>query len=105
MRARDEAIGRSVGDIEVDFDALHQLALNLRELVRELDQPNGTLLDEFADPDLAAAFWHAERDWRDQRRRLRTFLDGTASSVEVSLMQYRQLEGELSAATRPLSRR
>jgi hypothetical protein len=110
MRAREEAVSRLTGPsfasrtlyradgIQVDFGSLYQFAMTLRILASELGNRNGTLTDGVADPDLAAAFCSAERDWSGQRRRLGAFLDGAANSVEAGLAGYRELEAELAAA-------
>jgi hypothetical protein len=117
MRAREEAASgflsgptdagrmlRNVDGIEVEFSALHHFAMTLRSLAGELGNRNPILTGGLADPDLADAFGHAERDWSNQRRRLGAFLDGAANSVEAALAGYRELETELARAATPAPR-
>jgi hypothetical protein len=95
MRAREEAIGRPVADLEIDFAALERLARGLRELAGELSDREGSLQQTLADADLAAALRHAERDWWNQRRALRSFLDGVATNLYAGMQQYEWVERDI----------
>jgi hypothetical protein len=98
MQAQEKGSLRSAAELEVDFDAIARLVLVLGDLAAEFSGRDGTLQGELGDPDLADALRHAERDWWNQRRALRSFLDGASRAIQGGLHQYEQIENEISGA-------
>jgi hypothetical protein len=98
MRTPDPTAGPAADSIRVDLAGLARLAANLKSLAVEMAGRDGGLQDALADPDLAAALRHAERDWWDQRRRLKAFLDSAAQAVSESAKAYQAVETEIGRA-------
>jgi hypothetical protein len=104
MRTPDPTDGPAADSIRVDLAGLARLAANLRSLAAEMASRDGGLQDALADPDLADALRHAERDWWDQRRRVKAFLDGAAHAVSESANAYQSVETEIGRAASPHGR-
>jgi hypothetical protein len=101
MRGPDATGGATAPAIFVDIDRLTRLAAVLRSLATEMSDRNGSLQDQLADPELREALRHAERDWWDQRRRLRSYLASTADGLGAAADAYQQVEQGLAGAANP----
>jgi hypothetical protein len=101
MRLPDATDGAAAPAIFVDIDRLTRLAAVVRSLATEMSDRNGSLQDELADPDLHDALRHAERDWWNQRRRLRSYLSSTADGLAAGAEAYQQVEQGLADAANP----
>jgi hypothetical protein len=101
VRVPDATGGAAAPAIFVDLDRLTRLAAVVRSLATEMSDRNGSLQDGLADPDLHEALRHAERDWWDQRRRLRSYLCSTADGLAAAADAYRQVEQGLADAADP----
>ena len=60
-----------------------------------------SLQDQLADPELRDALRHAEPDWWNQRRRLRSYLSATADGLAAAADAYQQVEQGLASAADP----
>jgi hypothetical protein len=101
MRRPDSAAGPAAAEIVVDLDRLVRLAGVLRGLAGEMSDRNGSLQDQLSDPELHEAMRHAERDWWNQRRRLKSYLDATAEAIAAAVQAYRQVEHGIANAAAP----
>ena len=102
MRGPGPTGGDAASAIEVDYFALRRVVATLRALAREMADRDGSLQAEVADPQLHEALRHAERDWWDQRRRLGSYFESSARSVEAALASYQRVDATIRrAATSP----
>jgi hypothetical protein len=101
MRGPDVTDGAAAPAIFVDLDRLTRLAAVVRSLANEMSDRDGSLQDQLADPELHAALRHAERDWWNQRRRIRNYLSSTADGLAAAADAYQQVEQGLAAAANP----
>lgn len=100
MHPTDSSAGSSAAVITADVGDLTRTVAALRALATEI-ATRDLLVDDLADPELAAALRRVEGDWSSQRLRLRTYLTGAAQALADAAAAYTQIDSQLAAATRP----
>jgi hypothetical protein len=101
MRSPDPTSGRATSEVDVDYTALRRLADALRGLAQEMSSRDGSLQADLVDPELHDALRHVERDWWDQRQRLRSYFEGAATAVEGALAAYQGTDLQVCRAMAP----